>query len=272
MIVDTHAHIYSPDEKKYPPIEKPNRPPGGKGSVEDLRKESRANGVTHACAIQVSTFYRFDNRYICDTAVANPEWIAGVCTLDPDDAKSPAELTRLVKQYRVKGMRSIPAKGGALDHPGVRALWKACADAGIVVNVLVNRDKTDQVSRLLGDFPGLRVVLDHCMNLKAGPELQATLADVLRLARHKNLHAKLTFIPTGSSAGYPCADMHGACMQVIDGFGPERCVWGSDFPCELWTPRVKYAEHLRIFQHDLPLKPAASEAILGGTAMRLCFW
>ena len=64
FIVDTHAHIYSPDEERYPPIEKPLRPPGGKGSLEDLHAESRANGVNAACIIQTSTFYRFDNRYI----------------------------------------------------------------------------------------------------------------------------------------------------------------------------------------------------------------
>ena len=45
LIIDTHAHIYSLDEKRYPPIEKPLRPPGGKASVEDLqRRESRERG------------------------------------------------------------------------------------------------------------------------------------------------------------------------------------------------------------------------------------
>ena len=39
LIIDTHAHIYSPDEKRYPPIDKPLRPPGGKGSLEDLQRE-----------------------------------------------------------------------------------------------------------------------------------------------------------------------------------------------------------------------------------------
>jgi predicted TIM-barrel fold metal-dependent hydrolase len=72
LIIDTHAHIYSPDEKRYPPIDKPLRPPGGKGSLEDLQQESRANGVKAVCAIQTSTFYRFDNRYICDSARAHP--------------------------------------------------------------------------------------------------------------------------------------------------------------------------------------------------------
>ncbi len=271
LIIDTHAHIYSPDEKRYPPIDKPLRPPAGKGSLEQLRRESRANGVKAVCAIQTSTFYRFDNRYICDSSKANPDWVAGVCTLDPDDPHSPSLLGQYVRDYGLRGMRSIPAAGGKLDHPGVRALWKTALDLGIGINVLIGPEKAEEAGALLGAFPKLPVVLDHCLNPKVGRTLEPTLARVLRLSRHKNLHAKLTFVPTGSAGGYPCADMHAACLKVIDAFGPERCIWGSDFPCELWTPKVTYAEHLRIFTHDLPLKDAAKAAILGETARRLWF-
>ena len=232
-VVDTHAHIYSPDEAKYPPIDKPLRPPGGKGSLEDLRAETQANDVDGACLIQTSTFYRFDNRYILDSAKSAPEWTAGVCTLDPDDPHSPGLLKHYAEQYGIKGMRSIPASDGRLDHPGVRALWQSATEAGLVINVLINRDKADQADRLLRDFANLRVVLDHCLNLKAGPELEPTLAAVKRLSERPNLHAKLTFVPTGSEQGYPCEDMHAPCLEVIDAFGPERSVWGSDFPCEL---------------------------------------
>lgn len=270
-IIDTHAHIYSPDERRYPPIEKPLRPPGGKGSLEDLRKESRKNQVDGVCLIQTSTFYRFDNRYILDSAKSNPDWTAGVCTLNPDVEDSPKLLVHYQREFGIRGMRSIAASDGRLDHPGVRGLWKAAADNSIVINVLTNHDKADQVDRLLADFRDLRVVLDHCLNLKVGPDFQRILDAVLRLSKYTNLHAKLTFIPTGSETGYPCADMHDACMRVIEAFGPERCVWGSDFPCELWTPKVSYAEHLRIFRGDLPLSEKARNQILGETARKLWF-
>lgn len=271
LIVDTHAHIYAPNEKAYPPIEKPLRPPSGKGSLGHLRALSSADGVEKACLIQVSTFYRFDNRYICDSAKVSSDWAAGVCTLDPEDPHSPGLLAQYARDYGLRGMRSIPARDGKLDHPGVRALWKTAMDQGLVINLLIGREKAGQAERLLTDFPKLRVVLDHCLNLKAGPELEPTLADVLRLARHRNLHAKLTFIPTGSSTGYPCADMHEPCRKVVEAYGAERCVWGSDFPCELWTPRVSYAEHLRIFTKDLPFNDSQRAAILGETARRLWF-
>ncbi|MFN0165595.1 MAG: amidohydrolase family protein [Bryobacteraceae bacterium] len=271
LIIDTHAHIYSPDEKKYPVIEKPLRPPAGKGSLEHLRRETLAHGVAKACLVQTSTFYGFDNRYTMDSAKAAKEWSAGICTLSPDNPESPALLKKYVREFNARGMRSIAAKDGRLDHPGVRALWTAAADLGIVINVLTGREKAPEVDRLLAEYKTLQVVLDHCLGLKAGPAMAETLATVLQLSLHSNLNAKLTFIPTGSGGRYPCGDMHEACMRIVGAFGAGRCVWGSDFPMELWAPRVGYAEHLRIFATDLPLKSAERELILGGTATRLWF-
>lgn len=271
LILDTHAHIYSPDEKRYPPIDEPLRPPGGKGSLEELRRESRENGIAAACIIQTSTFYRFDNRYICDSAKAVPDWTAGVCTLDPNDAHSPGLLRQFVRDYGIRGMRSIAARGGRFDHPGVRALWKTAMDEGIVINALSQLATANQVDQLTAEFPALPVVLDHCLNPEVGPNLEATIEQVLKMSRRPNLHAKLTFLPTGSKTGYPCAEMHEPCRRIIDAFGPERCVWGSDFPSELWTPRVTYAEHLKIFREALQLQEEALTQILGETARRLWF-
>lgn len=271
LIIDTHAHIYAADEKKYPPIQKPLRVPGGKATIEDLQATARANGVRAVCAVQTSTFYRFDNRYICDSAGANRDWVAGICTLDPDNPQSPAMLRDFAAKQNVRGMRSIPARDGRLDHPGVRALWKTASDAGLVINMLIGPEKAAEASTLLAEFPKLRVVLDHCLNLKAGPGMQVVLDQVLRMARHSTLHAKLTFIPTGSATGFPCADMHKPCLAIVNAFGAERCIWGSDFPNSLWTPRVSYAEHLRIFTELLPVATPAREQILGLTAKRLWF-
>lgn len=269
LIADTHAHIYSPDEKAYPTIAKPLRPPGGNASVEDLHRTAKQNGVERACLIQTSTFYGFDNRYLADAAKANKSWAAGICTLNPDDTHSPGMLIHYAKNYNIRGMRSIPARSRKLDDPGVRALWKAASGAGLVINVLVSRDKAEELDRLLAAFPKLRVVLDHCLNLKAGPDYETTLKAVLDLARHKNLHAKLTFLATGSDQPFPCASMHDACLKIIDAYGAERCIWGSDFPNALWTPKVSYAEYLRLFADVLPFGASAREQILGGTAKRL---
>ena len=80
LILDTHTHIYSQDESSYPPVAKPLRPPGDAGSMTNLERVLKTNGVAGACIVQPSTFYGWDNRFICDSAAGAPRWTAGVCT------------------------------------------------------------------------------------------------------------------------------------------------------------------------------------------------
>ena len=271
LIIDTHAHLYGDDEKRYPPIDQPLRPPGIGGTLGDLRTTSASHGVRGVCLVQTSSFYRFDNRYICDSAKVSSDWAAGVCTLDPDDPHSPDLLAHYKREHGIRGMRSIPGRTGHLDSQGVRDLWKKAADEGLVVNALIHRENAEDLSRLLTDFPNLRVVLDHCMYPAIGPQYDAILNDVLQLARFKNLHAKLSFVPMGTQQKYPCTDMHAAVLKIVDAFGADRCVWGGDFPNELWTPDLSYAQHLQIFLSEIPLRDAARQQILGLTAKKLWF-
>jgi predicted TIM-barrel fold metal-dependent hydrolase len=103
------------------------------------------------------------------------------------------------------------------------------------------------------------------------PDSEEALVALLRLAQHKNLHPKLSFVASGSKEKYPCKDMHNVVLRIIREFGAQRCVWGSAYPSGLWTPGVSYSQHLRIFSQDLPLKDAERRDVLGETARRLYF-
>ena len=273
LIIDCHAHIYAPDERRYPPKKDPLRVPGGNASIDDLRATSRANGVTAVRAVQTVSFYDYDNRYLCDAAKSNPDWVAGVCTLDPDDARSPALLRQFVHESGVRTLRSIPGNNRrTFDHEGVRQLWTTCADIGATVDIFLMRlEWVASAEKLLRRYPGLIVGFDHCLDLKPGPLYEKTLKEVLRLSKFKNLYAKVDFISTGTEIGYPGDDLHDAALKIIDAYGPERCVWGSNFPNILWTPKLTYAEHLGIFTRELPLTPKARAQVLGETARRLWF-
>jgi tetratricopeptide (TPR) repeat protein len=74
LIIDVHAHITSPDEKRYQPKDRPLRPPGGKGSLEDLRRESLAHGVQAVRAVQTVSFYGYDNRAAFERRPAADRW------------------------------------------------------------------------------------------------------------------------------------------------------------------------------------------------------
>jgi len=270
-VVDTHAHIYSDDEVAYPKIAQPLRPPKGKGTEDHLREEAQANGVARVVLIQTLTAYRYDNRLVCAVANANRSWTTGVCTLDPAAPETPTTLEQLVRENNLRGTRVYPISTPrpTLRHEGFWHLWQKAEQLGIVVQVLLDRSLADELSFYLEAFPDTPVVLDHCMNYHAGDE--ATLETVCEMARHPNLIAKLSFAVTGSNESYPCADTHDAIYRIIAAYTPARCIWGSDFPCELWCPKVTYGMHLRIFTHELGLDEATQRALLADTPMRLWF-
>ena len=274
LAIDTHAHLFSTDERKYPPVEDPSRPPEGTGALDHLRREMQSAGVRAVTAVQVSGFYGFDNRLICDASKAHPDWIAGVVTLDPSDPASPARLAGFVQEFGVKGLRGIPARGRTLDDPGVRALWRSALEHGVVVNLQTDYRLADEADRLLTEFPELPVVLDHSLKLEAGGPVKETLAALRKLAKRPNCHTKLSNIgngPEGCADGYPCRAFQPVMLEVIDIFGPERCAWGAHFPLERYSPRLTYKQSLSIYLEGLPLSAEARRWIVGETANRLWF-
>lgn len=269
--IDAHCHVYSRDDVRYPPIESPTRPPGTSGTLTSLKRLADENDVSRVCVVQPSSFYGWDNRFICDLALADPYNTAAICTLNPEDDSSPYLVARLMKQYGIRGIRSLPASDGRIDHPAVRTLWRACTDNDITINVFIKQDRAHELARLLDNFSEVRCVIDHCLLLASGPTAEVTLNAMLRLAQYPSTFAKLSFLPLGSTEDYPYSDMHEPCRRLIAAYSPSRCVWGSNFPCELWTPRSTYQKSLELFTSKLGLDTQAQEDIFWNTPCKLWF-
>ena len=271
MSVDTHAHIYHGDEEKYPMKNEPFRPISGVGTIEHLRQETKENGVERVVLVQTGSAYRWDNRLLADTARDNAAWTVGVCTLNPAGDDSSNELERLVAGYNVKGVRVEVGPAG-YDQPGAEALWQRAGEVGAVICAHLQRDYMGELAALLARFPHVPVVLDHCAYPKAADGLaDKAVRQTVALARYEQLVAKLTFGVTSSEREYPFADTHIQLREILAAYGPERCIWGSDFPCEHWLKKSTYAQHLAVFVEELALGAEEKAEVLGGTALRLFF-
>jgi L-fuconolactonase len=273
-VVDTHAHIYHPDESAYPMIEDPFRPEAGVGTIEHLRENVRQAGVEKVVIVQTGSAYRWDNRLLADTVRENRDWTVGVCTLDPADSQSVSELERLRSDHNVKGVRVEPTKSDYPQyyHPGSVALWEAAQRLGVVICAHVQSKYLKQLSDLLARFPDVPVVLDHAAYPKAAEGVASeTVSSVVDLARFAQLRIKMSFGVTGSEAAYPFSDMHGIVRTILNAYGPGRCMWGSDFPCEHWLKKASYMQHLDLFRSELGLSSGEQAAILSDTASALWF-
>ena len=273
-LIDTHAHMYHADEAQYPMVDEPLRPSEGTGTVLHLRREMLATGVRRVVLVQTGSAYRWDNRLLADTAGGNPDWSVGVCTLDPESHESVTELERLVNDCNVRGLRMQPTKSRypLLYHPGTDGMWEAAKRLGVVICAHVQSQFLTQLADLLSRYPETPVVLDHSAYPKAAEGVNSeTVEAVVALARFQNLSIKLTFLVTGSEEEFPFRDTHPIAKKLIQAFGVGRCMWGSDFPCELWLKKATYAQHLAVFTDELDLSTGEQEAILGETAARIWF-
>jgi predicted TIM-barrel fold metal-dependent hydrolase len=188
-------------------------------------------------------------------------------------------LERLVTGYNVRGLRMEPTRASSpvFDHPGARRLWAAALRLGIIICAHIQPRTQfafiDQLAALLTAFPDLPVVLDHAAYPRAAEGVDSeTVAQVAKLACYTNLHLKLSFAVTGSEETYPFRDTHPIIRRLIEAFGPERCMWGSDFPCELWLRgKATYQSHLSVFTTELGLSKNEQAAILKDTPMRVWF-
>ena len=271
-IVDTHAHIYHSDETAYPMRPEPLRPPEGTGTISHLREEMQTAGVGRTVLVQTGSAYGWDNRLLADAA--NRAQMVGVCTLDPASRESVDELERLVSGFNVRGLRMEPTRDRypMFYHPGAGRMWEAARRLGVVICAHLQISFLQQLADLLARFPEVQVVLDHAAYPTAveGPDSE-TVQGVAELARFRNLSVKLTFAVTGSEEGYPFEDMHPIVRRMIEAFGPDRCMWGSGFPCELWLKKATYETHLALFTAALGLSDGEREAILEATPMRIWF-
>ena len=274
-IVDTHAHLYHADERQYPMCENPYRPPEGKGDIGHLRQNMAESGVNRVVLVQTFSAYRWDNRLVADVADANRQDMVGVINLSSGAPDSPAEWERLATRYNVRGLRLEPTQidgQSCYHHPGAVQLFETARRLGLVLCAHIGADWAGALAQLLQQFPDVPVVLDHTAYLSAADAGSEKLKTICALSAYRNLNAKLSFGVTGSQEpAYPFRDSHPVLRTVIEAFGPDHCMWGSDFPCELWLQKATYVEHLALFTEALNLSEGEKEAILGETPMRVWF-
>ncbi len=149
------------------------------------------------------------------------------------------------------------------------------------------------VTRVIGPVaarhPDLLLIVDHLGTTTPPPmalvsdDHWKTLPDILALAKYPNIAMKFSGATVLSSTPYPHPDLWEPLHRIIDAFGPERLMWGSDFtrlrmkrgstefaPRAEWT--TVYSNELNYLRDTTELSQSDKEAILGGTIRKLLRW
>jgi L-fuconolactonase len=174
-------------------------------------------------------------------------------------------------------------KTGGLDR-----LFNACDEQGVPL-LLMSGGEPALVGLVAERYPSLALTIDH-IGMRQPPVWQEAdtppfkaLPQLLDLAKYDNVTVKFSGAPTLTAEPYPFADLWPHLNQIVEAFGPERLMWGTDIQRvngrvahHTWefdfVGKHSYGEAVGFLRDTDELSQSDKEQIFAGTLRRVLGW
>ena len=243
---------------------------------EDLRPLLLANRVDRSVVVQTISSVDETREFLATAATSG--FIAGVVgwadLTDPSIATTVSELRGGPGGNLLVGIRhqvhDEPDPRWLLRDDVLRGI-RAVGDAGLVYDFLVRTRELPAALSVARRFPELRFLIDHMAKPRIGvgprdPDWEQALAPFSDLP---NVSCKLSGLVTEARwDGWTPDDLVPYVHRAVGWFGPDRCMFGSDWPvCLLAATYEQVMQAMRYALRDLDA--SAMDAVFGGNAVRV---
>jgi L-fuconolactonase len=276
MRIDAHQHYWEPRRGDYEWMPKDDPVLSRRYMPAELDAERIAAGIERTVLVQAAATVE-ETEYMLGIAAAT-DGVASVAAVvgwvDFEDRAHLKHLERLKNHPKFAGVRpmiqDIPDVGWMM-RPDVQWAFAALADLELSFDALGFSRHLANFLAIIKRYPTLSVVVDHCMKPQIrehGTEKQELAfweEGMKRIAGETGAYCKLSGLVTEAGPGWTVEDLRPYADVVLSAFGPERVMWGSDWPvCRL---RAEYgAWHRAAQQLTAHLSEKDRTAIFGGTA------
>jgi L-fuconolactonase len=272
--IDAQIHPYEANH--------PGRPWAGvlagpaSATGDELVAAMDAVGVDAALLVSSYSLYRYDASYALQVCAAYPDRFRVIKPVDPADPAVEDTIAAWATTPGAVAIRLMLAYGAAEDpaDEGMNRVLAAAARHALPVNLLC-WGRLDQAQGLIARHPDTVVVIDHLgipqpFQPPLPAEPWADLAKVLALASFDNVRIKISGACTLSHEHFPYRDIWNPVGRIIDAYGLDRCMWGTD-----WTRAVAfltYRQGVDAFRASDRLSESDKAALMGGTLRRVYGW
>ncbi|MGS0942537.1 amidohydrolase family protein [Pseudomonas luteola] len=263
--IDCHTHLLEParfpiaDNAVYTPVAQEV------GTSTQLQHVFNAYGVRHAVVVTPPAIYGENNRCLLDgLALGFGRW-KGIAVVGP--RTSTRELKRL-KEAGVAGVLLDVVTNGVSACLKAEELFNQLAELEMLAQLHVEKAQLSELMPLI-ERTRTRLIIDHC----GRPDVAAGIAQpgfqsLLALAGTERVYVKLSGLSQFSAEAYPYVDTHSYVQALLETFGPEACLWGSDWPFLNSPERIDYGLLLKLIENLIP-SPGARRQVLWDTPRRL---
>lgn len=273
-IIDVQVHPFDRDH--------PGRPWAGpshglqSATGEEMVAAMTSVGVDAAILVSSFSAYRFDPSYALEVYNAYPDKFRVVTPVDPTDPAIEDVVAKWAATDGARGIRILLRDGMPTDpdHPGLIRAFTAAAKHGLPVNILC-WGMLERGAAVVRRFPDTVIVIDHLGLLQpyhppVPADVWADLPKLLALAQYANVRVKISGACTMSRQPFPYDDIWDPILRIIDAFGLDRCMWGTD-----WTRTIgmlTYEQGVAPFRNTTRLSPADKAKLMGGTLEKVYRW
>jgi L-fuconolactonase len=268
--IDSHVHFWDPRRLTYPWL----------SDVPRLDRPFTPHDLTVAVPEPVDVIFVEAGRaqqqavdeleWVRSQAERLP-WIRGVVAHAP--LEDPSRAAGVIRGY-VRAPFVVGVRRNIQDEPAgfttdadFRAGVRLLGEAGLPFDACVRQHQMAELAELAEACPQTLIVLDHLG--KPSPEDPGTSwrQAMRRLARRDNVVCKLSGLTTEAAPDTPPEVMVSLLREALETFGPDRCLYGSDWP--VMTQATHYATWLELVRTALSVFPGeAADAVLHANAVR----
>ena len=274
LTIDAQVHAYERNHSGRPWLGTLHGPAEVTG--DKMVAAMDAVGVDGAVLVSPFSMYRYDASYALAVHAAHPGRFGLVKPVDPNDPKVADTIADWAVADGTVGIRLMLTRGAAEDSadPGINRVLKAAARHSLPVNMSC-WGRLAQTGELARRNPDTILVIDHLglqQPFEPPPPANpfADLPRLLALASHANIMVKISGACTLSHEPFPYKDLWDPLCRVFDGFGLDRCMWGTD-----WTRAVAlltYKEGVEAFRVTDRLSDSDRTKLMGETLTRVYGW
>jgi L-fuconolactonase len=271
MRIDAHQHFWDLDRFPYPWMPPAPSPIRRNFMPEDLQPILERNSFDGSVVVQATTDPG-EAAWLLDLAAKHPFIVGVVGWVDLTDPQLGKTLDGLQKNPRFKGVRhpvhDEPNNRWLLRQEVVNGL-KELERRSIPYDLLLRPQHLPAAIELAGKVPSLRMVIDHIAKpLIAKRQMEGWSQDMEHMAKAPNVFVKLSgMITEAEPKAWTSDHLRPFVQHTYKLFGPDRCMFGSDWPVCLLAGIWK--EVLAAFTQALgPLPQETRNKVVGETAAR----